>query len=125
MNARQKIDKVFRAAHLAAIKRPGPVFDADWQARVMDDVRHFAGLAARAPRNEGAALNAFALRLAWAMFGVAFVVSATFFMVGMSAMNKTTSVGESSLWELVDQNVNDYGISLLNPTDQGERSDAK
>ena len=122
---RQKIEEVFKAAHIAAKKRPEPVFNTDWQSKVMSEVRCISW-SARTPRNDDEPLNLFALRLGWAVLCFAFVVSAVFFTIGKNSLNKTAETGiKSSLWELVDQDVNTYDVHLFDETGKAKEGDVK
>ena len=122
---RQKIEEVFKAAHITAGKRPEPVFNPDWQSRVMSEVRCISW-SARTPRNDDAPLNLFALRLGWAVLCFAFVVSAVFVTVGKNSLNKTAESGiTTSLWELVDQDVNTYDVNLFDETGKAKEDIVK
>ncbi len=120
----QKIEEVFKEAHLAAAKRPGPVFSEKWQSRVMNKVIRSAK-STSVLRNNEAPLNAFAFRLGWAMLGLAFAVSVVFCVVGINTLYKTESGSKSSLWEFVDQSVNTYDVNLFDKTSNTKGSDVK
>ncbi len=121
----QKIEEVFKASHLAGENRPEPVFSADWQSRLMLEVKCTAW-SARTLRDNESPLNIFAFRLGWAMLCFAFVVSAVFFTVGKNSLNKTAEVGiKSSLWEIVDQNVNVYDVNLFDETGKAKEGAVK
>ena len=124
MNKQQKIEEVFKVAHLAAKKQPDHEFSAGWEARLMDDVRRTARLSQTTMSDESP-LNVFAFRLGWAMLGLAFAVSAVFYTIGINALNKTESAGNSSLWELVDQSVNAYDVSLFDEKRKSKEGDVK
>ncbi len=121
----QKIEEVFKAAHLDAAKRTEPVFSADWQSRLMREVKCTAW-SARATRDNEAPLNLFAFRLGWGMLCFAFAVSAVFYMVGINSLNKTMESGiKSSLWEIVDQNMNTYDVNLFDETGKSKEDTVK
>jgi len=121
---KQKIEAVFKKAHLAASKLQEPVFSTKWQSRVMDEVVRSAR-PAPVLRNDDVPLNAFAFRLGWAMLGLAFVVSVVFCVVGINTLHKTESGSKSSLWEFVDQSVNTYDVNLFDKTSKAKGSDVK
>jgi len=124
MSKQQKIEDVFKATHLAAKKRSDYEFSAGWESRLMDDVRRTARLSQTTMSDESP-LNVFAFRLGWAMLGLAFAVSAVFYTIGINALNKTESAGNSSLWELVDQSVNAYDVSLFDEKRKSKEGDVK
>ena len=122
---KRNIEEVFKASHLAAAKRADPVFSAGWEAGVMSEIEYAAARPAHTSRSDEAPLNAFAFRLGWAMLGLAFAVSAVFYTIGINALNKTESAGNSSLWELVDQSVNAYDVSLFDEKRKSKEGDVK
>lgn len=121
---RKNIEDVFKTASLAGTEQSEPVFSAGWQGGVMSEVRRIAR-SSNVIRNEDAPLNLFALRMGWAMLGLALSISVVFYFVGMHSLKNTRSASSSSLWEFVDQSVNSYDVILFDKTGNSERTDVK
>ena len=127
MNKTQKFEEIFKSAHLAAKQCPAPIFSTNWENRLMNEIRIVAR-SQQATENNDTALNVFAFRLGWAMLVFAFAISPVLYFLGinsLSSLNKTESVTNSSLWELVDQNTNIEDISFLNETSSTETKEIK
>ena len=105
MNNTQKIEEIFKSAHLAAKQCPAPILGTDWQTRLMNEIRIVAR-SEQVTENNDSVLNLFAFRLGWAMLVFAFAVSPIFYFIGINSLNKTEGVVETSLWELVNQSAN-------------------
>ena len=127
MKNNQKIEEIFKSAHLAGTKCPAPVLGTDWQKRLMNEIRIVAR-SQQVAENNDATLNVFAFRLGWAMLIFAFAVSPILYMIGtnsINSLNKTESVAETSLWEMVDHSTNIDDSTFLNETSSIETEETK
>lgn len=119
-----KIDKLFKAAHFAAANNNAPVFSAEWQSRLMNEIGYLGRLSSSS-RNDETSLNIFAFRLGWAMLGFAFTAVALLYFTGIAPLYKVPESNRTSLLEMVDQSVNVYDVNFFDKTSGAGKGDEK